>query len=166
MLIGEFLVAQAFDIGAANRPRAISFQLFHAPVNPPTLSLHDCLLFGAGFGVGKIVCGVDFIGHRLAGTDEIDGSIAGDRRQPRRCRPFGCGELLGPLPDLHVNFLQYLFGIRPVANNTQAYAIEFRAGTFIKRGKSLLITHGDAADKRFRLLVRHPTPACSTKTNL
>jgi len=158
VLIGELLVAQALDIGAANCPRAISFQLFHAPVNPPSLSLHDCLLFGTGFEIGEIVSAVYFVGYRLASADEINGSIARDRRQPGHGRPFRRGKLLGPLPDLDIDLLQDLFRIRLVTDNTQANAEEFRARALVERSKGFLVTHGDAADQRFRLLARHPNP--------
>ncbi|MND80811.1 hypothetical protein D3C80_725890 [compost metagenome] len=59
------------------------------------------------------------------------------------------------LPDLDVDFLERLFGIAAIFQDTQTYAHQFWACRPVKRDEGSAVSHRDTIDQTFDVVALH-----------
>ena len=83
-------------------------------------------------------------GLGLAAPQAVDGAVARDAREPRQRLALRRVEAARGAPDVDVHLLQDVFGLGPVAVDTQHDREQMRARPLVERGKSRTIAEAGA----------------------
>src|SRR5690606_7434234 len=113
--------------------------------------------FGAGATVGNFERHIDILRDRAAGPQDVERMVARHGYKPADRAGITGDVAVGALPDLHIDLLNGLFGLRAVLQDTQGYPEEFRAGAFVERAKCGTIAQGTAGDEIGDILRRGRT---------
>ena len=143
----RLLVAQSLDIGIDHCRGLVAFQFPEASLDPPCLTAQRRPGFRIRIRIGDVGRIVIFQRCGLAGADHVDRLIAGDRHEPCHGGGLTHPKAARTPPDADVNFLDSVFGLGPVFENTQGDAKKFRTGVGIKRGKSFAVAECRACDQ-------------------
>ena len=148
-LLGHLGMAEALVEGERDALPLQRAELVHALAERPRIGRPAQQVERAGRCVGHgvvhvVVLGVGAAGGgtlglqsglRLLAPQAVDGAVAGDAGQPGEGLALGRVEAARGAPDVDVDLLEDVLGLRAIPVDTQHHGEQMRAGALVERGK-------------------------------